>query len=339
MTFLSEAQSNRPISGNPEAKILIVGDYPDEWALKAGKPFAHANETVLQTALHHAGLTTYEVLTTNLLYDTMNISHYWRETAKKDIGKLTSSINEYKISLLELIQLHKPTVIVAMGGLTTYAFTGRSEVNKVRGYPFKTEAHGFIVVPTLHPRKMIWTNYEWRYYLAHDLKKVRQIAEKPDILNDPREIILPENFNHAIQLLTELNNSVHHPLSIDIEVDNFEISCIGFAQDAKSGIVIPFDMRWTEYEEVKLWKLTTKVLENDKIAKIGQNFIFDIHFLAQKMGIFIKPINGDYIQDTMIAHHIMYPDFLKGLNFLGSIHSYQPYWKDELDFKTIKKES
>ena len=46
------------------------------------------------------------------------------------------------------------------------------------------------------------------------------------------------------------------------------------------------------------------------------------------------------IEDTMIGHSIIYPDFLKGLEFLGSVYTDLTYWKDEADFKTpLKKEA
>jgi hypothetical protein len=53
------------------------------------------------------------------------------------------------------------------------------------------------------------------------------------------------------------------------------------------------------------------------------------------MGIFVR----GYIEDTMMSHSIMYPEFLKGLGFLGSIYTDLPYWKDMVNFKNIKKEA
>jgi len=337
MTFLSNIQPHRPVMGSADARILIVGDCPDQWAVKAGKPIAHASETVLQGALHQAGLLTYEVLITNLVYDSTNLAKYWREDGHKGSGQLRASIADYKRSLLDFIQVHEPKIIVAMGELVAFAILGRSKLTDIRGYPFKTETHGFTVIPTLHPRKMIWSNHEWRYYLSHDLKKARELSNNPALLLQRRYDVIPESFQHAILLLDKIKS--HLTLSIDIEVDNFEISCVGFAPDREYGYSIPFDMRWTEEEEVELWKRVANILEDREIVKIFQNGIFDIHFLAQKMGIFVQPINGKYIEDTMIAHSIMYPDFLKGLGFLASVHTYEPYWKDELESKTIKKES
>ncbi|KKK69376.1 hypothetical protein LCGC14_2934630, partial [marine sediment metagenome] len=92
---------------------------------------------------------------------------------------------------------------------------------------------------------------------------------------------------------------------------------------------------WTLEEEVRIWNGIANIMGDESITKIGQNFIFDIHFLAYKMNI----ITRGPIIDTMMAHSILYPDFLKSLNFLGSVYTKQPYWKDMVKFKDIKAES
>ena len=43
--------------------------------------------------------------------------------------------------------------------------------------------------------------------------------------------------------------------------------------------------------------------------------------------------------DTMMSQSILFPDFLKGLGFLGSTYLNVEEWKSEVKFKNIKKES
>lgn len=336
-SFMSPQATLTVFDGNPDAKIVLVGDCPDKWALDAHKPFAHAQETVLLSCLHQAGLIRHDVLIVNLINDSAQLAVYWRAKGAKGPSQLKSSITVYKAKLYDLLLAVKPKVVVTVGELATYAVLNRSNVTKIRGYPFQTEGLGLIVIPTLHPRDMIWSNYEWRHYLSHDLMKAKKLLERPELLTNPRTIALPASFDHACELLRSMNRQSR--LSIDIEVSNFEISCIGFAPDMHLAVSIPFDMRWSEAEEVVLWNLATKILENQSIIKIFQNGIFDIQFLAMRMGIFVKPIDGEHIQDSMVSHHIMFPDFLKSLNFLGSIHTFHSYWKDELEDKPIKKEN
>ena len=53
--------------------------------------------------------------------------------------------------------------------------------------------------------------------------------------------------------------------------------------------------------------------------------MFDISFTLRQNNIFTHGPIGD----TMIAHHIMYPDYPKGLDFLCSMHTREPYYKDD----------
>lgn len=314
--------------GRENAKIFILGDCPDGHSIKARRPFAGPQETVLEGCLHQASLTKSEVYITNFIPDGHKVEKYWNPRSKKVIA----NIDDYRMLLTSELEKVKPDIIVTLGELPAFILTGNGYVSKTRGYPFKRE--GRIVIPAQHPGMMIWGNYIWRFYLSHDLNKARELAERPELLHAPEiEIRIPDTFDEALSMLAYV--ATFKKLSVDIEVANFEVSCIGFATCADYAISIPIDMRWTLEEEVTLWIRMARILEDRNITKIGQNFIFDIHFLALKMGI----ITRGPIIDTMMAHSIMYPDFLKGLNFLGSVYTKQPYWKDMVKFKDIKKES
>ena len=317
-----------PGAGKANADIMIVGDCPSATAIKEHRPIAQPIETVLEGCLHQAGLIKSEVFITNLIKDDTRVEKYWKERTKQ----VVSNIDKYKELLVEELESVRPKVIVAMGELPAYVLTGNGYTTRIRGYPF--DHNGWTVIPTLHPNKMVWGNYIWRYYLSHDLSKARELALDPGLLHSPKiEIRIPETFDEAIELLKNFN--IHDKLSIDIEIANFEVSCVGFATNASDAVSIPTDMRWTVEEEVAIWNGIAAIMGNEEITKIGQNFIFDIHFLAWKMNI----VTRGPIVDTMMAHSIMYPDFLKALNFLGSVYTKQPYWKDMVKFKDIKKES
>lgn len=347
MTFMDatpKATNNMPGMGNENAKIMILGDCPDVYAMKAHKPFAGPRETVLEGCLHQAGLTKGEVYITNFITDDTSLSKYWGgQTNRK---KIKANIDGYRRLLWAEIDKVQPKVIVTLDELPTFILTGKQTLagkNAVRGYPYiydQWENHPvpqerpIIIIPSFHPGKMIWANYIWRYYLSHDLTKARELSKNPELLGQPQiETIIPSTFIEAKQYLNYCSN--FDCLSVDIEVDNFEVSCIGFATSPTKAFSIPTDMRWSIEEEVAIWNMIANILADKRITKIGQNFIFDIHFLAYKMGI----MTYGKIIDTMMGHSILYPDFLKGLGFLGSIYTKQPMWKDAVSFKDIKKES
>jgi len=336
MSFQIPTPSNpHPGVGNKNAKIMIVGDCPDAQSLRERRPFAGPRETVLEACLHQAGLTKSEVFMTNFIRDDMPIEKYWKgQTNRK---KIQRDIDGYTEALDTEINSVQPNVIVTLDELPTYILTGQQSVVKVRGYPFSyslENGDSLVVIPALHPAKMIWANYIWRHYLSHDLRKAKAIADNPALAFSPEiEIKIPTTFEEAKQFLDYI--VTFDKLSIDIEVANYEVSCLGFATSPTCAFSIPFDMRWTVAEEVELWAKSAAILGSERITKIGQNFIFDIYFLAYRMGI----VTRGPIIDTMMSHSILYPDFLKALNFLGSIYTKQRYWKDMVHFKDPKKES
>lgn len=339
MSFMPSNQSQRTTEGNPEAKIWIVGDCPDGYALREHRPFAGPQETVLQNCLHQAGLIKHQVFLTNLVYDRKDRDKIWRSAGHKGPSQLKQSVKPYVDELAALAAERRPEVVVALGELTAFSLIKRSGITRIRGYPFFSEGQGIKVIPSLHPADMIRFNYIWRHYLAHDLIKARKVADDPSLLLPPTTIVIPDTFNDAMHWLDYFANK--SGVAADIEVANFQTSCIGFADKPCHGVSIPTDDRWSELEEVHIWRGIARILEDPAIVKCGQNWIFDAHFLAKTMGIFstgYKPGEPKLI-DTMMAHSIMYPDFSKGLEFLGGTYTYHPYWKDELHIKTIKDES
>ena len=86
-------------------------------------------------------------------------------------------------------------------------------------------------------------------------------------------------------------------------------------------------------DEAKLWASLASVLENPNIGKLFQNGIFDIGFLLNECDILTR----GRIEDTMIAHHIMYPDLPKSMAFMQSLYTEEPYHKDMVKHQGIEK--
>jgi len=120
----------------------------------------------------------------------------------------------------------------------------------------------------------------------------------------------------------------HDLVSIDIEVTNYEMSCISLCVREDESICIPFVANKVSYfspeEELNIMLAIAELLEDPNVAVLGQNFVFDMTFLHRKYGI--KTIK---VLDTMVGIGIMYPDYPKGLDFITSIYTEMNYYKDE----------
>jgi DNA polymerase I-like protein with 3'-5' exonuclease and polymerase domains len=178
-------------------------------------------------------------------------------------------------------------------------------------------------------------NYLYRYLISADLKKAKIESSIPELILPERKISC--SYFSLQEVLDWLDYFATEPVvSFDIEVMQYELASIAFSSSPEIACSIPLDERWRVEEEALIYRAIQRVLGNPNSIKVGQNLIFDIHFLQSRCGIMT---NGP-VYDTMLAHSIMYPDLRKGLGFLGSIYlGAQPYWKDMVKFHNIKNES
>lgn len=321
--------------GNPQAEIMILIDHPDPAGLKQGRVLDGPAETVLREALHRCGLVMSDVYVEAVVKDDTRHFVWW--DGKKKIPK--QDVSQVRERVRQLMHTSPARIFMPMGDLAHYIVNDRKSLAADRGYLFRsTLVETKWSIPIQDVKMMIWSNYIWRYYLSSDLDKAKTLISKPEIDWEPRKTYELKTFQEVHRVLSKLWEIGHQgiEISVDIEVSNFEVSHIGFSADPMVGYSLHFDnTRWTPQEEVEIWKMVARILSDEQIKKVGQNFIFDSHFLAYRNNIFVRNCSGD----TMIGHSVMYPDFLKGLGFLGSIYINVPVWKDKVKFKNIKKEA
>lgn len=335
MTFLQMGlgASGRivPGSGPAGAKIAIVGEAPGAHEDQLLKPFVGPAGSVLEQCLHAAGLIRSEVYLTNVVKvrpPKNDIAPYWDSKS----GRFTEAGLEWVNSLWAELKEHKPNVVVACGGCAFAALTNQSRIMKYRGYFF--DSNGLKVLPTIHPSAALRGMYIYRHLISADLKKAKEYSNSPELERPKRSLIY--NFTTVSEVLEWLEYYERQSLvCLDIEVTNYELACIGFSSDPSIAVSIPLDSRWSETDELLIWRGLQRVLGTSSI-KIVQNGIFDIHFLLTRCGLVVS----GSIHDTMIGHSVMYPELLKGLAFLGSVYcGTQKYWKDAVKFDNIKAES
>lgn len=356
MSFMPTGQQTPrmvPGEGPAKAKIAIVGEAPGAHEDRLLRPFVGPAGGVLESCLHAAGLIRSEVYLTNVIKvqprgpkGPNDISPFFNGKTFSESGQRW--VNELRSELDAL----SPNIIVACGGTALAACAGVTKVTKYRGYLFPTVGMVRVhkVIPTIHPAACLYDRrggekgalatsefkpYLYRHIIVLDLQKAKAESSSPNLVRPPRQLAYDfANIEEVLEWLAYFEDQ--SPLSVDIEVLNYELSCIGFSADPAVAVSIPVAHRWTVDEEVRLWRALQRVLGNSKTTKIFQNGIFDIHFLATRCGLVVR----GPIEDTMIGHSVMYPEFPKGLGFLGSIYcGAQEYWKDKVRFDDIKDNS
>lgn len=245
--------------------------------------------------------------------------------------------------LADEILAHNPNLVIALGNTALWALSGHTGIAKVRGTTFLSSltVADFKCIGVYHPAAVL-RQWELRPTTIMDLVKAKRESTFPDIRRPNCEIWIEPSLED-IERFIALYVTECDLLSVDIETSGVRITCIGFAPRANLAIVIPFDdsrrpqgSYWNSGEdEAKCWYLIRRVLEDKSIPKLFQNGVYDIGFLARSYGILVRGAT----EDTMLAHHALQPESLKGLGYLGSVYTDHGSWKHmRKKHETVKRE-
>jgi len=146
---LAEAGTNVVICrGNPEAKIMIVGEAPGPQENIQGKPFVGRAGQLLDQILQAVDFDPdKDVFITNSVFR-------MPPGDDKNFRKPTNEeIEYYKQYLLEIIRLVDPPIMLLTGNVATQSLLGKTGITKLRGQWL--DWHGRDVMPIFHPSYLL----------------------------------------------------------------------------------------------------------------------------------------------------------------------------------------
>ena len=324
-----------PPSGNPEATLAICGEQPGYQETIKRKPFVGPAGRGLDECLQMARIPRHQIYLTNVIKDLdkplrsyINIDSRGRSSVSKDGWQYVKELGE------ELKNLPNLNIIVAAGNVALTALCSRSGITKWRGSVVEsTLVPGLKVLPTFHPATFIPPKFNFlnRPQIVEDLIRANKESEFKEIRRISRDIITEPSFSAAVDYLNYCYEAGRHgsTIDIDIEVINGEVDCFAVSSMPTHAMCIPFRDSQGDYfnveQEYEIMLLLAKIIQDDKISKRGANFIFDTQFLFHKYGI--EPRGP--IHCTQIAQKIAYPDFPAGLDFVTSMWTDMPYYKQD----------
>ena len=314
-------------SGPLDARIVMVGEAPGVEEERLGRPFIGASGELLTSIMHNMGLAREEVYITNVVKE-RPVGNNIETFLKFDRGRILASpkYHEYEKILYEELSQTKANVYVAIGGVAMYALTRMDKITKRRGSILKgTQIGNKKVIPIIHPASAL-RNYIFTHFIRFDIRRVMEESAFPDIRLPARMIKIEPSFFDSIAYIQSCYDLPI--IGFDIEIVNEEISCISIAKSPYDVISIPFVIEGRDYfsldQEALIWVELAKILENSDIIKVGHNVCFDSTFIFIKYGI-----RSSNLKDSMVSSSISYPDFPKGLDFVTSICTKEPYYKDD----------
>lgn len=149
--------------GNPQAKIMLIGEAPGRDEDIEGLPFVGRSGKLLDRMLKAIGLDRTSVYIANIVP--------WRPP-----GNRTPTPQESQICLpfiLRQIELANPDILVCLGGPSAQTLLGLKDgITKTRGrwFSFNTGTREIRAMPTFHPafllRSPLQKRFAWRDFLA-----------------------------------------------------------------------------------------------------------------------------------------------------------------------------
>lgn len=321
-----------PGMGPIGAKLMILGEAPSHEETNVGKPFVGPSGRELDRLLKDAGVPRYEAWVTNVCkYEVPpNLSKKklpFHVRAKNHGIDMDQQLAELRTEINEI----KPNVILALGGTALWALSGKDKISKFRGSLMWGMGTKF--VPTYHPAHLLHSTsggeikgYWNRQIMIFDMKRAYEEAKSPELILPNRVIQIAKNSGELYQFLQQYKD--YREMSVDIEAGGHCLPiCIGIAFTPRHSMVVPL---WNSdgistiptSDLASMWVMLSKALMEKDI--VGQNFNYDRDKI-RRLGFTIRRIHSD----TMLKAFAINPELPKGLAFLTSIYTREPFYKDD----------
>jgi len=319
-----------PPAGELDAPFIVVGDQPGRMEVTSNQPFVGMSGKLLFECMNVANIIRSECYLTNVIKDLeQKLDKYF----VYEKGKVKVQQNWYKyVEILHEELLDTTGLIIAIGNASLFALTGCVGIQKWRGSVLEsTLLPGRKVIPILHPGSVLPPKNQYlnKILIQFDLNRARNYVDGKWQASN-YDIKIQPSFHEAMEWLEKCyqDGLKGYTVDYDIECRYEQVSCFSITSNSWEVMSIPFVHGAGDYftidQEIEIWRAFAKILQEVKIKKRGQNLIFDSAFLMRKNKILTKNID-----DTMVAQQIIMHEFPRGLDFITSMWTTHPYYKDD----------
>jgi len=321
-----------PGMGNGGARLMIIGEAPSQEDTFALKPFTGTNGRELNRLLNDAGISTGTTWMTNVCKYTVPANVGKKrlpfEIRAREAGiDVPQQLEELRTEINEI----KPNCILALGRTALWALSGKTKIDKCRGSLMWGMGTKF--VPTYNPAHLLpgvaggeIKGYYNRQVMVFDMKRAFEESNSRELTLPSRALQVCQNSGELYEFIERYKHC--EKLSVDIEAGGHCLPvCIGLAFNKQHGMTVPL---WNKdgisdipsSDLATCWRMLAEILWEKKI--VGQNFNYDRDKI-RRLGFAIRGIHSD----TLLKAFAINPELPKGLAFLTSIYTREPYYKDE----------
>jgi uracil-DNA glycosylase family 4 len=298
-----------PDDGPNNARIMCVGESPGGEEEAKLKPFVGPSGDLLIQTLGRYGVGRGEVKLSN-------ISHYRPAGNKFEIlfntPQLAKGLQELERTVLEV----RPNVIAALGGMPLYYLTGKSKkITFWRGSILPCIWDETIkVIPTFHPSFVLRDRSNFPTFDL-DIKRICEDSLFQEFKWPNRTYIIDPRGSELEEWTERLCQAQY--LGTDIETTKKEkhLLCIGFAPSPDVGVCL------VNHGDSHFIQCVQRILSSNA-KKIFHFGTFDTEVLHLK-GFEVN----EYYWDTLVGQHILAPELPRGLDYLSSVYTREPYYK------------
>lgn len=337
--------------GNVSGPICLIGEAPGADEDQQGIPFCGASGRELDRMLSEVGIDSSGCWWTN---------PYKVRPPDNKIGRIEElgvDLRLFNEQFFEELNVHKPTFIVPLGAtplgilcpFTIDKRTGHAAISKYRGSILRCDqlAWEHYVVPSFHPAFLFraWEERqnavlclakvadEWNWWRRHSSLNPlpqRKLVDTPGA---------DDCIDYLLQCLATPDDTI-----VSSDIENIGVYrgkyktpqrnripyVIGFSHEPSFGISIEL-AGFERNKQVAIWRLIDQVLRKKWI--LGQNFYtHDLPWL-QYIGFTARP---NRLHDTLIRHHVLWPELSHKLDYQTFQYTREPYYKDEGKNWTVK---
>ncbi len=347
----SQTTTNPSCEGPMDAKILFLAEAPGQTEMQLNRPLCGQSGQRWNTWLMFTGIHRVEC----------RIENFYPDRPKKnDISSIPTDDLIWCINHLHNRVATMPNlrVIVPMGNYALFALLQKGKVKaglrnaykytqynitdaekkagitQMRGslYPFQDlNGREIKIIPMIHPAATLRMPM-WAKSCVADLLKVQREVRFKQIIQIERKHITTADEDLVAGYAQRVLDMGDAHLALDIETNRrSHMTCIGFAHSP----VESFTIDTTTKAKLEQFMPYIKQICSSDTQKILCNGLYDNYWLdGYHVGL------HNYTCDVQYLHHAIDPVNKHSLDFLTSLYTYMPYWKDEAkDSESIQKYS
>lgn len=300
-------------------RLAIIGEGPSEE--DRGVPFSGPSGRLLSNLLSQLNLPINRLF---LGYVSTKRTYGWSQTVED------KSVIQATDQLRKDLSIFKPNCCLLLGDLANKVFGSTHNAHTQRGTIFLSPTFRLKCVTAQDPW-MIQKNHSLSIPFRCDLNKAKDQSCFPEYRHPVRTINATPTFQYLANRFEQiLSNKPSISFDLEGHPNQVGVTCYSIALSPQDCFIVPFRNKdnspyWTINEEVQIWKWTAQVLSDPDIPKTAQNAMYELFVFAWRHKILIRGLDND----TMFQSWEMFSELPKSLAFISSLHTNEPYYKDE----------